>query len=124
MFENLTLRIRYGKKLDIKNLSNLQKIFLLDERVKDNVDGLGNKTVSLLENKIEGVSLSLIDKYCYNCYVDKKNKGDYLLERSRVYKEIFDRVPEYAGSWENRYRLSDGSLISVSFEVEGNLKRR
>lgn len=122
--ENFKLRRRYGKILNIESLTSEQKKLLLDQRVKDNVDGLGNRTVGLLENKIEGVSLSLVDEYCYNNYVDKKNKGDYVLERSKIYRKILDKFPEYSGSWENRYRLSDGSLISVSFEVKGNVKKR
>lgn len=123
MFVNFWLRRRYGKKLDIKNLSDLQKIFLLDERVKNNIDNLGNKTVSLLENKTEGASLSLIDKYCYNCHGDKKGKVDYALERSKVYQEIFKRFPEYIGDFDNRYRLSDDILVSITFDVEGDVKR-
>lgn len=121
MFDNFWLRRRYGKKLDVKNLSDLQKIFLFDKRVKDNIDSLGNKTVSLLENKIKGINLSLIDKYCYNYHGDRKNKGDYALERSRVYKEIFNKFPEYIGSFENRYRLSDDTLVSITFDVERNV---
>ena len=121
MFENLKLRLRYGKKFNVNSLSFVQKKLLLDERVKNNIDGLGNKTVNLLENKTEGVSLSLIDKYCYNCHGDKKNKVDYVLERSKIYKEIFKRFPEYTGSFENRYRLSDDNLVSITFDVEGNV---
>lgn len=123
MFENLKFRIRYGKILDFKSLTHEQKELLLDPRIKNHVDGLGKKTVQLVPNTIEGVGLSLVDTYCYDCYDNKKNKPDYTIERSWVYKKIFDRFPEYIGSFENRYRLSDGSLVSITFEVDDLTKK-
>ena len=118
MFENFRLSRRYGKNLHIKSLTPEQKELLLDERIKDNIDGLEKKTVQLAPNTTEGVSLSLVDTYHYNCYDNKKNRPDYTIERSGIYREIFGRFPEYIGSWENRYRLSDDSLVSITFEVE------
>jgi len=116
MFDNLKLKIRYGKNLDFKSLTEEQKKLLLDKRIKDNIDVLGNKTVEILSNK-KGVDLSLLDTYSYKSYDKRKTKPDYMMERIKVYKEIFERYPEYAGSFENRYRLKDGSLVSISFDV-------
>lgn len=123
MFERLKFRIRYGKILDFKSLSDEQKRLLFDPRIKNHVDRLGKKTVEIVENKVNGIDLSLVDRYSYNSHNNKKNKGDYVLERTQTYREVIGRFPEYVGSWENRYRLNDNSLVSITFDIDDLSKK-
>ena len=94
----------------------MQKRFLFNNKIINNIDEVENKTVQIRDNELDNASLSLIDVYCSkDCHGKKRH--DYTIERIKIYNEIFQRYPEYSGAWENKYRLPDGSLVSIIFDV-------
>ena len=123
MTENGRLKKRYGDSLDSRWLSDEQRAFFLDPRVKDNQDPMGNYTVQRTTSEVLEVHFVFDDIYRFDTHDDSVHWSDYASLRNGIYKDIFGRTPEVSGTHESRYRLAEGTLISITIDAEDKTPR-
>ncbi len=121
--QNITLTRRYGKEFDYAGLNDDQRAFLLDKRVRNNQDPMGNRTVQLVE--IVDGELRVTDTYAFNAKPDQLLASTYRDDRERTFGELVGDRTEASDIMDTRMVYAAGnSTISVKYAARNLIERR